>query len=350
MVATRLTGPAQPAGNPTLTLMRLKRPGEAEGTGVSEQRPIIIKRKKVAGGDGHHGGAWKVAYADFVTAMMAFFLLMWLLNATSEQQRRGLADYFDPSIPLSRNSGGGSGMLNGEDIMSPPETAMTEEVGDRDPKTRHHSADAPEADPADQVAERSRGIPDPVDEAGDAENDATRRQAPGEKVSDVAAAIAEEQAALDRINRDLQHQFAALGDDTLRRHFSLRMTPEGLVIEIGDLTGQPLFASGDARPRPLLRTLIEIVTPLLALTTNDIAVVGHTDAAPFNRRDGYSNWELSADRANAARRLLADAGLREGRIVRVSGRAETDPLSDDPADARNRRIAITLLRKVAVGG
>ena len=166
----------------------------------------------------------------------------------------------------------------------------------------------------------------------------------------MTAQVAAEQAVLDQINADLQAQFAALGDDSLRRHFTLRMTPEGLVIEIGDLTGQPLFASGDSAPRPLLRTLIEIVTPLLELTTNDIAVIGHTDATPFHGRNGYSNWELSADRANAARRLLADAGLPADRIVRVSGRADTDPLSADPGEARNRRIAITLLRKSAGDG
>ena len=226
---------------------------ELEGVKVNDQAPIIIKRKKVAGGDGHHGGAWKVAYADFVTAMMAFFLLMWLLNATSEQQRRGLADYFDPSVPLSRNSGGGSGMLNGDDMMSPPESAMTEESGDRDPRTRHHAAGDPNTDPEELLTERGGEAPEEVapDKGG-----SEAEESPDAEIHELAAAIAAERQALDQINRNLQAEFAEFGDDNLRRHFTFRMTPEGLVIEIGDLSGQPLFASGDARPRPLLRTLI----------------------------------------------------------------------------------------------
>lgn len=316
---------------------------KAEGTSVSDQAPIIIKRKKVSGGDGHHGGAWKVAYADFVTAMMAFFLLMWLLNATSEEQRRGLADYFDPAIPLSRNSGGGSGMLNGDDVKSPPETVMSEETGDRDPRTRFLRAADPEAEPAEDATAKDGADTPPEEEAEAATG-------PNAEARAMAAAAAAEQAALDRVNERLQAQFEALGDAGLAQHFSLRMTPEGLVIEIGDLAGEPLFASGDSAPRPLLATLIEIIAPILALTSNDIAIVGHTDAAPFARRSGYSNWELSADRANAARRLLSVSGLSPERIVRVSGRAATDPISADPADARNRRIAITLLRQPANGG
>ena len=319
---------------------------------MSELQPIIIKRKKVVGGDGHHGGAWKVAYADFVTAMMAFFLLMWLLNATSEEQRRGLADYFDPAVPISRNSGGGSGALNGDDVLSPSETSMSEETGDRDPKTLYRRAADPDAEPAEPKDEDGTSPmqqADPASDVGDAkaagsvdpsgENDDTdpaAKTAPGEDAGD---------DGLERLNERLQAEFAALSDDGLIKHFSLRMTPEGLVIEIGDLHGKPLFASGDSAPRPLLKTLIEIIAPVLAMTTNDIAVVGHTDATPFVSRRGYSNWELSADRANMARRMLSDAGLEAERIVRVSGRADTDPIDEDPSNARNRRIAITLLRK-----
>ena len=313
--------------------------------------PIIIKKKKSGGGDGHHGGAWKVAYADFVTAMMAFFLLMWLLNATSEEQRKGLADYFDPSIPLSRNSSGGSGMMGGDEMLTPPDTALNEKEGDRDPRTRQKTL----SDPSDQTKPEGDVADTPPREEKD-DTDADKTAAAGEKLdpeaekavaaAKAAARAAEaERAALDAINRQIETELAAIGQEGLSQHFNLRVTPDGLVIEIVDLTGEPLFGSGAAEAQPILRTLIGVITPILGLTSNDIAVVGHTDATPFNNRSGYSNWELSADRANEARRMLAEAGLDPTRITRVSGRAATDPISDDPRDPRNRRIAVTLLRR-----
>ncbi len=318
---------------------------------MSELQPIIIKRKKVVGGDGHHGGAWKVAYADFVTAMMAFFLLMWLLNATSEEQRRGLADYFDPAVPISRNSGGGSGALNGNDVLSPPETSMSEEAGDRDPKTLYRRAVDEKADPEEVEDEDGTSPMRQADRAATADGSETdAKDSDPESTAEAKSGEESTEDALDRLNKRLQAELDGFSDNGLTAHFSLRMTPEGLVIEIGDLHGKPLFASGDSEPRPLLNALIEIVAPVLAMTTNDIAVVGHTDATPFTSRTGYSNWELSADRANVARRLLTSTGLDPARIVRVSGRAATDPISDDPSDDRNRRIAITLLRKPHSGG
>jgi len=133
------------------------------------------------------------------------------------------------------------------------------------------------------------------------------------------------------------------GDGTLQHHFLLHMTPEGLVIEIIDARDQALFASASAKPEPILAMLIDVLVPVLEKTTNDIAVVGHTDAVPFGGAR-YSNWELSADRANAARRLLTGRGLPEARINRVTGKAAVEPLLPDPEAPQNRRIAITLLR------
>ena len=317
--------------------------------------PIIIKKKKVSGGDGHHGGAWKVAYADFVTAMMAFFLLMWLLNATSEEQRKGLADYFDPSIPLSRNSAGGSGMMGGNEMLTPPETALNEKEGDRDPRTNHKKTPDPDENNApdgesDESPQPQGKAKTPSDNEGAASGHETKESdaAPKSKADDAAAAARvamAERAALDAINRQIKAELAAKGQADLSQHFNLRVTPEGLVIEIADANGEPLFGSGAADASPIMKTLIEVITPILGLTSNDVAIVGHTDAVPFNNRADYSNWELSADRANAARRMLTEAGLPANRIVRVSGRAATSPISADSRDARNRRIAITLLRK-----
>lgn len=331
---------------------------------MSEARPIIIKKKKSGGGDGHHGGAWKVAYADFVTAMMAFFLLMWLLNATSEEQRKGLADFFDPSLPISRVSAGGAGMLNGDTMFAEDGAAGSRDDGvrakptNRDPGRemgqRDASPDLPEGDLAPeffgtseeeawpgtpQVDARSEafGGSDPQDEVlPDA--DRTGEAPPGTTTGEVG------DGDFDGLAEDLLTQIESASGDGLLEHFSMRITPEGLVIEIVDLQGEPLFGSGAAVPRPVLQELMKILVPVLQHATNDIAIAGHTDAAPFTR-SGYSNWELSADRANAARRLMIETGLEEDRIARVSGRAATDPIDPDPFASKNRRIAIILLRE-----
>ncbi|MGB6231480.1 MAG: flagellar motor protein MotB [Litorimonas sp.] len=261
---------------------------------MSAEQTIIIKRPKIVQGGGHHGGAWKVAYADFVTAMMAFFLLMWLLNATTEEQRRGLADYFNPSIPIAAVSGGGQGALEG---------TM------------------------------------PVESSG-----LSRYEKPGEKsVSDGDLSKLAKMPPRDAIDEALE---AALGGEAaeLSEHVSIRMSPEGLVIELTDRDKRPLFASGRADPSPTLRKLSAAVAQALESVENPLKIVGHTDSVAYASQTGYSNWELSSDRANTARRLMKEAGMPVDRVQEVSGRAATLPLVEDPLDPRNRRISITLLR------
>jgi chemotaxis protein MotB len=305
-------------------------------------RPILIKKKKVVDGGGHHGGAWKVAYADFVTAMMAFFLLMWLLNATSEEQRKGLADYFNPDLPISRTSAGGAGMLKGEELFTEKAASGNRKEG-VPPKPTHQEpgeplddeAASPDAPPGKEAAHGG-----PAKDEGDGTSDLN---------PDEAAALAEEkaeQARLEEISRQLAEAVRKAEDGTLEDHFLLRLTPEGLVIEIVDANEEPLFASASAEPTLLLRALIDVLVPVLAETTNGIAVVGHTDAVPFGGAR-YSNWELSADRANSARRLLTADGLPKARIKRVTGKAAVEPLLPDAKAPQNRRIAITLLRNHA---
>ncbi len=310
---------------------------------MDQVQPIIIKRKSGGGGDGHHGGAWKVAYADFVTAMMAFFLLMWLLNATSEDQRKGLADFFDPSIPISSVSAGGAGMMGGDTMFKPPEAAGSRDEGIRAQPT----ASEAETETSDKkMMSETKEVPDDATTAamrdGDGDGDAgeySAADANGENTADGASA-----GGIEQVAEDLLDQVREAGGDGLLEHFSMRMTPEGLVIEIVDLQDDPLFASGATEPEPVLAVLADILVPVLAQTTNEVAVVGHTDSSPFVTENGYSNWELSADRANAARRVLTAAGLPQDRIVRISGKAAIDPIDPDPTSAKNRRIAITLLR------
>lgn len=260
----------------------------------------IIKRKKVVAGDGHHGGAWKVAYADFVTAMMAFFLLMWLLNATTEDQRKGLADYFNPSIPVSKVSGGGPDAFEGTSIYAEMEMAQK--------GTGSSSKQI--------YAEEAAKVKNEPEEDG---NEAIKRMTELEK------AIAEENGLV--------------GD-----HLRIKMTPEGLVIELVESEGEALFAAGNATPSPLLLSLLEIVTSSFSDVKNNIKIVGHTDAHPYGPNSDYTNWELSADRANMARKLLVNTGFPTSQIVEVAGKASSDPLSDDIYAAENRRISITILR------
>lgn len=267
---------------------------------------IIIKRKKVVKADGHHGGAWKVAYADFVTAMMAFFLLMWLLNATTEEQRKGLADYFNPTIPISRISGGGSDGLNGSSIFT-EETLARMGTGASQERSVESPATAKAAEPT------------PTSEA--------------------------EQKA---IAASLQSLKESLGEEgqALSEHIMIKMSPEGIVIELVDSESTPLFPVGRSQPSDLLIELLDVVSEAFLTFENDIKIVGHTDNRRYRNDAIYDNWNLSADRANTARRLLQRDGIDRDRIREVSGKADTDPLiKDNPSAAQNRRISITILTK-----
>ncbi len=259
-------------------------------------RPIIIRRKKVYAAAAHHGGAWKVAYADFVTAMMAFFLLMWLLNATTEEQRKGIADYFSPNIPIAAVSGGGSDALAGDSLFT-----------------------------QDTLVKSGTGVkPDSGSEVLD---DADKESA-AQKV----------RVQIETLNKAILAENAGLLD-----HISLKMSPEGLVIELIDSDAKPLFSIGDSTPSDLLKQLLKIVTESFSSVQNDIKIVGHTDGRVFVNGTRYSNWELSTDRANTARRLLMDYGFPYGQISEISGKAYTDPLDENLLAAQNRRISITIL-------
>ncbi|MEE9328964.1 MAG: flagellar motor protein MotB [Parvularculaceae bacterium] len=252
-------------------------------------RPIIIRKKKIIKGGGHHGGAWKVAYADFVTAMMAFFLLMWLLNATTEDQRKGLADYFNPTIPVSRQSGGGSSALDGSSVMIERAKAMTPKGSDAKDKKSASSSELKEK--SDKLLEK----------------------------------------------------VLAVGKADLSDHIEIHLSPEGLVIELIEKDGGALFELASTKPNPVLLELLQIISESFQDISNSLKIVGHTDSRGFGA-GVYSNWELSADRANAARRALIASGFDDQRIGEVSGKADREPRSDDPFAAENRRISITILK------
>lgn len=313
----------------------------AGSTDTSAKAPIILKRKKVMGGDGHHGGAWKVAYADFVTAMMAFFLLMWLLNATTEDQRKGLADYFDPSVPISRSSAGGSGMFGGETVFAEDRLPQMGRggLGSEDPgeHTKEGSPDEEGLGPKDGQA---------VNEAGEPRNDEHKYTAGGSEKLDGAAGRAEQTADLEALKGKIVEavQMQQMRQD-LMRHLWMEITNAGLTIEIVDTEGDPLFGTGSAEPSDRMVILLQLVGTAVKLVENRVEIAGHTDARPFGPGARYTNWELSADRAQAARRVFEKLGVPRTRFVSVAGRADSDPALEDRFAAQNRRIEITLMRE-----
>ncbi|MFB2532804.1 flagellar motor protein MotB [Paracoccus sp. p4-l81] len=266
--------------------------------------PVIIKRKKVVAGDGHHGGAWKVAYADFVTAMMAFFMLMWLLNATTEQQRKGLADYFNPSIPIARISGGGQGAFGGDNVLS-----------------------------ENTLAQNGQGA--------SAARPSTERQASGAEATQDMTAF---QQMASEIEAALTGASGALTDrQNLLRHIDVKLTDEGLVVEFFDQPDAALFDAETAQPTPLMRELLGVVTRVFAIVTNPVAIESHTRTYPEVLRHDPS-WDLTTARAQAVRQHLAQTGFPPARIERVTGYADRRPADPNPMAPRNNRLELILLR------
>ena len=270
--------------------------------------PIIIKHKKVIAG-GHHGGAWKVAYADFVTAMMAFFLLMWLLGATTEKQRKGIADYFNPTIPVNKVSGGGAGAFGGDSVFTQNTLAqngtgagLVSQASDAEPTSDMASAKDDEGDGPEKQ-------PDPLKE-----------------IEKLLAGKAGE----------------SMVSDLLQRHVITRLTDEGLIVEVFDIPGAPLFEGHDV-PTPALEGVLAAIAEVFRLATNQVAIQGHTAMLPLAARDNPV-WERSAARANRVRLLLEDAGLSSARMRRVTGFADRDPAVSDRLSERNNRLEIILLR------
>jgi chemotaxis protein MotB len=277
----------------------------------SNVAPVIIKRKKVIAGGGHHGGAWKVAYADFVTAMMAFFLLMWLLNATTEQQRKGISDYFSPTIPINRISGGGDGSFGGDSIFS-EDTLPQNGTG------------ASQAYATSQ--QQARG------DIGLLADGPANAEAKAE-----AEAFASIESALTGRSGE-----SMVADNALR-HILTRVTDEGLVIEIFDLADARLFDAQSTEPTPLLRDLAALIASVSNLVENNLAVEAHTRALPIMVADNPV-WDLSSARANKMRAMLEGEGLSTQRMHRVTGHADRKPVVSNPMAVRNNRLEVILLR------
>lgn len=298
---------------------------------MASEQPIVIKKVKKGGGHGHHGGAWKVAYADFVTAMMAFFLLMWLINTTTPEQKRGIADYFAPASVSPSNSGSGS-ILSGTTISN---------EGDQG---RGSAAVIERLAPQSQQVSQSNQ----QTVAADSENQSSTNQDVSEDA--LANALARrESAQFASASMSLRQALQSMPElAELSRHVIIDETPEGLRIQLVDEEGRSMFEPGSTQPNERAIVLLRAIGEVLNRLPNRISVSGHTDAAPAPRGT-TSNWELSAQRANAAREILEQDGLSDFRIAEVTGKAGSEPLfPDDPYLPGNRRLSIVLLREAPV--
>ena len=275
-------------------------------------QPIIIKRVK-KGGHAAHGGAWKIAYADFVTAMMAFFLLMWLLGSTAKGELQGISDYFSSPLKVAMTGGDGSGnsssvIPGGGNDLSKVHGQVRRSDTDSE-KARRQSIDTARAERAKQDAERIKTLQAKID------------------------ALITENPRLNEYKSQIR----------------IDVTPDGLQIQIVDDQNRPMFDSGSAMVKPYMRDILREIGAALNGVENRVSLAGHTDAVPYSNSDrGYSNWELSSDRANATRRELVAAGMPDAKLGRVVGLAASDLLEpDNPRSAANRRITITVLTREA---
>jgi chemotaxis protein MotB len=277
-------------------------------------RPIIVKKIKKGGG-GHHGGAWKIAYADFVTAMMAFFLLMWLLGSTAKGDLNGIAEYFKTPLKVAMSGGSGSGDSSslvqggGKDLTRKDGQVKK---GDDPAIKKTYNLQAAHLKEAEQQLEklelaRLRGLKEKIEAAIDA--------------------------------RPLLRQF--------KNQLLLDITTEGLRIQIVDEQNRPMFALARAEPQPYTREILLEIGRALNDVPNKVSLSGHTDATPFaSGEKGYSNWELSADRANASRRVLIAGGMDEAKLVRVVGLSSAVLFDkENPTNPVNRRISIIVMNK-----
>lgn len=334
------------------------------------EKPIIVKKIK-KGGHGHHGGAWKVAYADFVTAMMAFFLLMWLLNVTTDEQKNAISNYFDPTNPVVSSELSGSGGILGGMTMSPDgaQVSNVQNVAVPTTQTTPRSGMAL-GDQRDQLGTSEyRGDTFDPEIEGNKASDTDKTASTEDEGDDlregvnvletmddiIAAEIEQLQAIVEESqNEDFESVKQKILEEVkkspeladLEDHLMIDITPEGLRIQIVDKEGRSMFPSGSATMFDFMNQLVEKVTQVVIPQTNQISIRGHTDGKPYPPGAKYNNWNLSTDRALASQNSMLDAGLPDNRVENVIGKSDKEHLlPETPLSPRNRRISIVLLRE-----
>lgn len=297
---------------------------------TSGPAPIIIVRRSKKHGHGHHGGSWKVAFADFMTAMMAFFLLLYLLEAASPKELAAIAGYFqDPGHQYNVGPGGADASML--DLKSPMEEATLLEVGQEVPK----EAPGVMGDQRDVFAEES-------------ENEEEEIPSDYEEGLHEQALYQIERAQLEALEEQLQAEIESLDSalHAVSEQIQLNFTELGLSIQIVDKERRPMFAEGSVQLQDYAEAALYALAPIINKVPNRISIIGHTDAKNYGSGASYTNWELSADRANSARRALLESAYPEDKVIVVQGMGSRSPLiPNNPLDPANRRIAIIVLKK-----
>jgi len=285
-----------------------------------KKQPIIVKRIK-KGGHGHHGGAWKVAFADFAVAMMAFFMVMWLLGSVPTETLGGISDYFE-NVSLTE----GQAVVPSAGMSGPggASTSMIDMGG---------------------MMDIAKGEGDKINQQNKSETETIV-----ESDADTAAAMKAEQEEKQRLNELMKDMVDAIGKNKALSPFKdqllLQVTAEGLQIQIIDEENRAMFDSGGSNIKNHMRKILHEIAGFLDTVPNRVSVSGHTDASPFTAREDYSNWELSADRANSARRALEESGLSSEKVGRVEGLAASNLFNKaEPFSKSNRRISILVMNK-----
>jgi chemotaxis protein MotB len=304
--------------------------------------PIIIVKRRKKGVAEHHGGAWKVAYADFVTAMMAFFLVMWLVTAVSKEQRAAVFEYFkNPSMESGKSVKAAPGQMGPGGASTSPIS-----LGGGLDALRSRVTKVPDIGATASLMRRE-DVPDPRNKNRAAQKeDAAKAESEAQARAQVQEA---EHKKLETLMVELKEAVSkSQALEPFKDQLLLDITPEGIRIQIVDAQNRPMFDVGSARLRDYTQSILHELTPYLSSVPNRISITGHTDIRPYPGQGGYSNWELSTDRANAARRALVMAGLPDAKIARVVG-LSSSVLFDrlDPQNPINRRISIVVMTKQA---
>ena len=329
-VAQPQPDPEAEAPAPPLALVPTAAPEAAAPEAETALAPIIVIKKIQPGHGGAHGGGWKIALADMMTAMMAFFLLMWILGASQETQRKSVADFFTPSNSTAQvqmgATAGSNGLFGGKSIIDP----------DGFPYTAKQTA------MMQMVTPRSEGGPTENEPSPNSEN--ARDNDSQSKTEQKEATEAADKANFDKMEKEVREQLAANPNlEQVQNQVQFVREKEGLRIEVIDKADFSMFPLGSTKLQPQAQALMTEIAKSLAGTDNKLSVRGHTDSLAFANKGGRNNWSLSAERAEATRATLEKSGIKSDRFTQIEGVADTAPYNpNDPKDPRNRRISITV--------
>jgi len=329
-VAQPQPDPEAEAPAPPLALVPTAAPEAAAPEAETALAPIIVIKKIQPGHGGAHGGGWKIALADMMTAMMAFFLLMWILGATQEVQRKSVADFFVVSSSMAQVQigalAGSNGLLGGKSITDP----------DGSPYTAEQTA------MMQMVTPRTEGGPTENEPSPNSEN--ARDNDSQSKTEQKQATEAADKANFDKMEKEVREQLAANPNlEQVQNQVQFVREKEGLRIEVIDKADFSMFPLGSTKLQPQAQALMTEIAKSLAGTDNKLSVRGHTDSVAFANKEGRNNWSLSAERAEATRATLEKSGIKSDRFTQIEGVADTAPYNpNDPKDPRNRRISITV--------